>query len=290
MFKPWSGRLLAALLGACLCAPAALSQTKPAPAAAGPWAKVPALPTACYQDAFHEKLYAAQEAVNADLYKQQAINSKIKEAYQSIDPMEMATRMQQWMMANPEEAMAFMQATQSVGQDLPGLLEAEGAKRQALDAERDALFKRYETALAVAYAPADVRWKALAVKLGVPADSRSMPETGAPNWAYAEETAIRLQRDQLYQAFCPQWWGAAGPIHTFVKKYRTWLIQEHIPFLDKYDAQNAQTFAIMNTPAASYKSTSTLTTVVQYMQYIDPIFQRRIVQPICPNGVCPQGL
>lgn len=263
MFKPWSGRLLAALLGACLCAPAALAQTKPAPAAAGPWAKVPALPTACYQDAFHEKLYAAQEAVNADLAKQQVINSKIKEAYQSIDPMEMATRMQQWMMANPEEAMAFMQATQSVGQDLPGLLEAEGAKRQALDAERDALFKRYETALAVAYAPAN---------------------------AQQEDADTRLQRDQLYQAFCPQWWGAAGPIHTFVKKYRTWLIQEHIPFLDKYDAQNAQTFAIMNTPAASYKSTSTLTTVSEYIQYIDPIFQRRISQPNCPKGVCPQGL
>ena len=263
MFSSWSGRLVAAALGAFLCAPAALSQTKPAPAATGPWAKVPALPTACYQDAFHDKLNAAQTAVQADLEKQAAINSKIKEAYQNIEPMEMASRMQQWMMANPQEAAAYMQAAQTVGQELPGLLKAHGAKRQALDAERDALFKRYETELAAAQAPADT---------------------------LQDDTAIRLKRDQLYEAFCPQWWGAAGPIHAFVKKYRSWLIQEHIPYLEKFESQAAQNYAIMNTPAASYRSTATHTSVLEYMQYIDPIFQRRISGPNCPNRVCPLGL
>jgi hypothetical protein len=267
MLNSWSGRLVAALLGAFLCAPAALAQTKPAtkpaPAAAGPWARVPALPTACYQDAFRDKLNAAQESVNADLDKQEAVNAKIKEAYQNIEPMEMATRMQQWMMANPQEAMEQMQAAQTVGQELPGLLEADGAKKQALDAERDALFKRYETALAAAYAPANKQ---------------------------QDDAAVRLQRDQLYEAFCPQWWGAAGPIHAFVKKYRAWLIQDHIPYLEKFESQAAQTYAFMNTPAASFRSTATHASVIEFMQYIDPIFQRRIVQPNCPNGVCPIGL
>jgi hypothetical protein len=267
MFNSWSGRLAAALLGACLCAPAALAQTKPATkppqAATGPWAKVPALPTACYQDAFRDKLVAAQSAVQVDQARQEAVNAKIKAAYSNIEPMEMATRMQQWMMENPQEAMAQMQAAQTVGQELPGLLEADGARKQALDAERDALFKRYETALAAAYAPAD---------------------------AQQGDAANRLKRDQLYEAFCPQWWGAAGPIHAFVKKYRAWLVQEHIPYLEKFESQAAQTYAFMNTPAASFRSTATQASVIEYMQYIDGIFQRRIIAPNCPNGVCPIGL
>ncbi len=273
MFNPWSGRLLAAALGALLCVPAALSQ----PAAIGPWVKMPVLPTACNQDAFHDKLYAASNAVQADLYKQEAINKQIADAYQNIDPMEMANRMQQWMMANPQEAMKYMQAAQSAGAEFPQLLQTDTAKKQALDAERDALFKRYDTALAAADAPADARWKAL---MGVPENSRTI----------AEHTEIRLQRDQLYQAFCPQWWGAAGPIHAFVKKYRTWVTQEHIPYLDKNDALHAQTYAIMNTPAASYKSTSTLVSVHDYMTYTGNVFGRRPTGPNCPNGKCPPVL
>jgi hypothetical protein len=46
----------------------------------------------------------------------------------------------------------------------------------------------------------------------------------------------------------------------------------------------------MNTPAASFRSTATQASVIEYMQYIDGIFQRRINQPNCPNGVCPIGL
>ena len=55
--------LLAAALGALVCAPAVLSQ----PTAAGLWAKVPVFPTVCYSasDPFVAKIEAAQTAAQA---------------------------------------------------------------------------------------------------------------------------------------------------------------------------------------------------------------------------------
>ena len=99
---------------ACLFTPFTLAQT-PAKATAkgtaatGPWARVPAFPTGCYQnvapntaDPFYANLEAAKAAVTADRERQVAINAQIEQEFNSIDPMEMAQRMQQWMMSNPQ--------------------------------------------------------------------------------------------------------------------------------------------------------------------------------------------
>ena len=66
-------QLLAAALGAFVCAPAVLSQ----PAATGPWAKVPAFPTVCYSgnDPFVAKIEAAQTAAQADRSRHCVLNS-----------------------------------------------------------------------------------------------------------------------------------------------------------------------------------------------------------------------
>ena len=161
---------LAAAAFACLSASAALAQT---PAAAGPWAKVPALPTTCFQsiatnqpDPFYARLEAAKTAIAADIDRQQAINAKIEEDFNNIDPMEKAQRMQQWMMSNPQEAMAFMQAAQAAPAQASQELESLEQQRQSREAEWNALKKSYEDARIAAYAPAEARRKVLAGKLG----------------------------------------------------------------------------------------------------------------------------
>ena len=98
-----------ALLVVAACGGLALThvaQSQPG-APPGPFAKVPPLPTACYlaNETFPDKLAAARETVLADRTRQQEINDKIEKDYQSLDPMEMTQRMQQWMMENPQEAM-----------------------------------------------------------------------------------------------------------------------------------------------------------------------------------------
>lgn len=286
MFSPWPGRLAAVALGASLCAPSAFSQ--PA-AATGPWAKVPALTTVCYSgnDPFVAKIEAAQTAAQADVEKQGAINAKIKEEYQKIDPMEMATRMQQWMMSNPQEAAKYMQMAQAAGTETQGNLEADAKQKQALDDEWSALTKRYEAGLTQAYAPSEARWRALLTREGLPYHPAIGFGAGETSPAVqAESDMILAQRDKEYQAACPQWWGAAGAMPAYLKKYRTWLVQQHIPHLDKFDAVNTQTYAIMNTPAAAYRSTSTLQSVVDYVGLVEKVFDRRPAQSRCGTGVC----
>jgi hypothetical protein len=155
----------AAAACACLVTSFALAQTPAkAPAkgtaAAGPWAKVPAFPTGCYQnvapnsaDPFYAALEAAKAAVAADRERQVAINAQIEQDFNNIDPMEKAQRMQQWMMSNPQEAMAFAQAAQAAPAqaeaDIATLTQQTKAPAEAWNAIR----KGYDDARIAAYAP-----------------------------------------------------------------------------------------------------------------------------------------
>lgn len=288
MFQPWSGRFLATALGACLCAPAVFSQTAPA---AGPWAKVPALSTACYYgaDPFVAKLDAALAAVKADRARQEAINQKIADAHKNMDPMEQMQRMQQWMMDNPQEATKYMQGLQALGTEegQAGIL-VDGQEQAAFDTEQKELIKRYKAGLTQAYAPANARWNALLKKMGFeenyPFDSIKDP--GAPDWAMEEEDAIHRLRDQAYAAHCPQWWGATGPAQTWLKKYRTWLVQKHIPFVDSLEAKVAQSYAMMNTPTATYRSLGTLDSVIKYLEVVAEVYAERREKPVCNATGC----
>lgn len=113
--REWMGRLLAAGAVALACATTLHAQ----PAPASPWATVPPLTTACYYgaDPFAAKIDAALAAVNDSRARQLAINQQIEDAYKRIEPMEMASRMQQWMMSNPQGAMKYMQGVQNLGKD-----------------------------------------------------------------------------------------------------------------------------------------------------------------------------
>jgi hypothetical protein len=267
-----------------------------AQAASGPWAKVPPLSTLCYQYAGEEwrewepfigKLEAAKAAITADLEKQKAINRKIQEEYQSIDPMEMASRMQQWMMSNPEEAMKFMQGTQAAAEQLPEELEAQRQGEQARDAERNSLVKRYEDARIQAYGPVQARLDAIRERptkrqdllypsfMGDPSDSREV-------WAAGE--AVNAAADKAYQALCPQWWGANGEFHAYLNQQKAWFVSERIPELGKEDAPKLQQYAIMNTPTATYRSTAELQGVLEYLDLVWGVFSERDSAPRCKQA------
>lgn len=69
-----------------------------------------------------------------------------------------------------------------------------------------------------------------------------------------------------------------------LKKYPTWLAQQHVRYLDKFDAANMQTYAIMNTP--SYRCTSPLQSVLDYLGLVQKVFDRRPTQPYCGSEAC----
>ena len=264
-----------------------------AQAASGPWAKVPPLSTLCYQWAGEEwnasepfivKLEAAKAAITADREKQDAINWKIQEAHQNMDPMEMASRMQQWMMSNPEEAMKFMQGAQAMAEQLPEELAARQEREKSRDAELKSLVTRYEDALIQAYAPAQARLDAVRGKTTKRQDLLYPKFTGDPSdspevWAAGE--AANAAADKAYQSLCPQWWGANGEFHAYLKQQKAWYINERIPELAEEDAPKLQQYAMMNTPAATYRSTAELKGVTEYLDLVWKVFSERDSMPRC---------
>jgi hypothetical protein len=279
------GLPFAATCAGLLFAGAAHSQA----AAAGPFTKVPPLTTQCYTgtDPFEAKLDAASEAVAKEYEKQSAINAKIEEDFQSIDPMEMAAKMQQWMMSNPQEAMKYAQGAQATGEALNTAVPELNAATAKFDAERKDLRTKYQAALNTAYAPADARMAAMNKKL---ADANECgfgdTECRVPDWAWAEYDAVQKQRDAAYLATCAQWWVATSPIQGYLKRYRDWLTQKWIPSWVQNDQARITQYAIMNTPAASYKSTIPYQSAIKYMGVVRELFAMRDTKPICNAKGC----
>lgn len=259
--------------------------------AGGPWAKVPPLSTLCYgfvgenHEPFFGKLEAAKASIQAERDKQDAINAKIEEDFRNIDPMEMASRMQQWMMDNPEEATKFLQGQQAMGDMAPQEIAALQEETQAREAEWKALVKRYEDTRIQAYGPVRARLDALRGTKTTDRKELLYPwfsgDTGTSHVALAKGELINADADKAYQSLCPQWWGANGQFHAYLKKEREWFVKQRIPQLEKADAPRLQQYAIMNTPAASYRSTAELQGVAEYLDLVRKVFSERDGKPRC---------
>jgi hypothetical protein len=260
-----------------------------APAAPeGPFAKIPALTTACYQerDPFAQRLEAAKEVVAKDRERQETINAKIEADFQKLDPMEMSQRMQQWMMDNPQEAMKFMQANQAAGSSIQtGSPELADEEMQFNKGYKD-LAERYDAAMKRARAPADARMAALNKRLGESGCSFGSGECTLPDYAQPELEAVLRMADAAYQAECPRWWGANGEIPVYLKRHRDWLVTKYIPMYGQIDDIRVQQFAIMNTPAASYKSTLPHQKAVLYMDHIWTLYEMRPNKAYCTSIGC----
>jgi len=259
-----------------------------ATADSGPFAKVPAFPTACYSanEPFFDKVAAAREAVIADREKQTAINAKIEKDFNGMDMMEKSQRMQQWMMDNPQEAMKFAQASQAVGQQATTVVPELSNQSMQFDRDRDDLMKRYDAAMKQAQAPADARMAVLDKKLDPVGCHFGSTECEIPKWALDEMDAIQRMRDAAYQAACPPWWAANGQVQAFFKRKRDWVVTKYLPAYAKNDELMMQQYAIMNTPAASYKSTLPHDQAVKYLDDVYKLYNMRETQPICTAKGC----
>ena len=263
-----------------ICAPAFAA---PPAAIPSPWTRVPAYPTACYQDQdqYAAKVEAALDVVRTDRDKQIEINATVEEKFQNIDPMEKARAMQQKMMSDPQNAAKYAQSMQPPGQD--EIMETP-EKEQQMEAEEKALIKRYQAALATANAPADARSKASAARAkreGVTTEGEGMPE-----WVIQDMEAIMRLNDQAYAATCPAWWGAGGQMAAYMNRYKTYLVQERVPYYEKFDKALMANWEMMGTPTASFKSLATFDAVDKYLQVAERVFNERQSGPRCTAERC----
>ena len=282
---------LAAAACACLFASFAVAQTpKPAAgAAAGPWAKVPALPTACYssQDGWSERNDMAVAAVREDMDAQKETNRAIDEQLtqaMSEDPMAMAQAMQQAMLDDPANAQQIIEKMTQTGQQAQTELPAQMEKEKQLEAESKAVVKQYEAALDKALGPATARWVALQKRMGWEVDPHFAltPDPSWPPEAWQEWAAIQKDRDAAYVTNCATWWSATGGFQAYMKRYKAFLVQERVPYEKKLlDEPKLGQYKLLSVPSAGYRSTTDYDAAIDYMKMASSLYGERMAEPLC---------
>jgi len=108
-----------------------------------------------------------------------------------------------------------------------------------------------------------------------------MTESGsnAPPWAFAELAAIMKEQNPIYLGICPQWFGTAGQFVAWLKRYKDWHVQKHIPYMETHDEQTISSYTMLNTPTAAYKSTATMASVKDYLAQSMVVYQKRWLSP-----------
>lgn len=285
-----AGFLCAQLLDAQTVKPAAKPGTQPAARPVGPWAKVPALPTACYssQDNYAEQNAAALAEVQNARYAQDEINAAIRQrSIDNDDPMAMAARIQQKMMEDPANAQKYMEQMMAGNQRAQEETPAQLEKERQIEAESEALMKQYRAALTRARVTGDTRLRALEKRLGVPPGSAGamwvrMGDPGDPPWAQPERQAILKEWDRAYAATCPQWWGATGPIHAYLKRYKDFLVLERIPHEKEFmDKPRLNAYEMHGIDAKGWRTTTDYEAVEDYLKMAAKLFNQREIDPWC---------
>ena len=259
-------------------------------AASDPWAKVPALPTAClssqdqqWTDRNYAAIEAVQEAMAAQTDTNTALGQQVSQAM-SENPLAMAQAMQQAMMDDPENAQAMMEKMVQTGQQAQTEVPAQLEKEKQIEAESKALIKQYEAALNQAMKPAEARWNAFQKKMGweVKPGFAMMPDPSWPQAAWQEWAAVQKVRDAAYTATCAQWWSATGQFQGFMKRYKTYLVQERIPYEKKLSDDGMLTnFKMLNVPADDYRTTTDMDAAIDYMKMASTVYGQRMAEPFC---------
>jgi hypothetical protein len=282
--------LLCRRLSAAAGAAVLLAAVTTAQSAVDPWARTVSLPTVCYssQDQFSAQSSAALETLAAEHSKQSDINEQIASQVRSVsdqDPMELARRMQENLMKDPQNAQKYME---TMGATDPAAMQAAAQhaidRKIQMDAEEKNILASYKAALQAALAPPRAKFMALRKRLGIK-EGWGVGET-APASVYAEYDALKREADRAYAAFCPQWWGVKGSMQAFLKRYKDYLVKERIPYEEKGDAQRTANYAMVNTPAASYRSLATMDAVQAYMQLADRVYGNRQFEALCTATDC----
>lgn len=276
------------------CAPAIHAQT-PAKSA-NPWAGVPALPTACYsgQDTWSEQATAAFDAVQQGRYRQDEINRAINQNAQDTqeaDPMAVAQRMQQKMMEDPANAQKYMEQMLQQGQQLQAEIPERLAKEQQIENDSKALVKQYEAALEKAKGPGNARLAALVKKYNVEPGSGDLwlryGDPGEPAWVRPEAHAILRQWNEAYAATCPQWWGAGGQFHAYMKRYKDFLLLERIPYEKQFDVYKLDHYKTIGVSTAGWRTTTDYQAAEDYIKMAQSLFGSRETTPYCgPDTPC----
>lgn len=243
---------------------------------ADPWSLVPALPTACYgkQDEFDEVVAQQLATLGEEITRQDNINSKIMRAPSAglragtVDPTEMARRITENMMKDPQNA---MKPVQSSRQASPEQEKKESEQKAALAK----LVARYEATLKAATTDSSSFWGAEG-SLAPRGDGVSRSGGGWMHDVSATqnmEQAVAYSRkvDRAYETqVCPQWW-KGGPFQTWLAGYRAFLVAE-LPRQEDTEAKENAPLKLTGVKMEDYRSTLKMKAVKKYLLSIQGVY------------------
>lgn len=282
--------ILTAMVAGLACAPMINAQAPAKPA--GPWARVPALPTTCdtSQGGWLEKNSAALEAVQQAHNKQKDVNDGIRQQLteRQSDPMALAQAMTQAMLNDPQKAQQYMEQMAQHGQQAQVEVSEQHEKEQQFDAEAKTIIKQYQAARSKARVPGEARWTALKKKLELAPDATHPGEMGVPDWAWKEWDAILREWDRADAANCATWIVAAGPIHAYMKRYKDYLVQERIPYEKRLmDEPILEQYRMLEIPMDGWRTTTDYEAAEDYMGRAAAMVSSVLVEPRCKvSGPC----
>jgi hypothetical protein len=106
-------------------------------------------------------------------------------------------------------------------------------------------------------------------------------DPGTPDADWVEGEKINAALDSAYKALCPQWWGANGKFHAYLKGQRDWYVGQRVPYLEQQDGSKLQQYAIMSTPTASYRSTAPEQAALEYLDVVYKVLGERDTASRC---------
>lgn len=241
---------------------------------ADPWKRVPA-PTSCYvNDGYAEKLDQAREAIAADMEKQNELNATVKEKFEAMDMREKMSRIQAYMMKDPQAAMKMMQAQQAGAESM-----RSDITQSAADAE--ALSKELETVTANFNAAANAVAKPFQAKRNELIKAKAKTTMEGASFAFESQAdidsylALFAQENVAYEKMCEPFFGPNGAFTNWLSAYRTKVVQKTIDGGVAQDAIIAGQMIIMDTPTGGYRSTAPLKGVRDYMQQVIQVYAVR---------------
>jgi hypothetical protein len=231
------------------------------------WARVPALPKACYTEGetFRDGLMKQIEAVRAESRKQGAINGALDEKLKQLDLGTQQSRMMAFMQKDPSTAQKYMQDVMTSSTKQQQAVAELTAKRTALDEQRDHV---------------EAQYKAEATPLDH-LNATHMSET-EPGGSVAKAAAAARQYNSEYQKLCAKWWSASdSPFLSYLGALKRFEVEDAIRIEDELARVQKVHFEIFGIPGgAAYKSTASMDAAIEYMNAVDKIYQKRLAAPL----------
>ena len=283
-------KLQAALLGCTLTVAALAHAGAAAPAAQNqnPWSRVPAFPAGCYSqsDGFASRVAAVREAVDRERAAQQQINDDLsKKAVGAsggeTDPFKMAAQIQQKMLSDPQNAQRLLQQIQTSGQNVSSASAEDLESQRRLDAELNTTLTQYKAAQPKAVAPVQAKFKDLATRAARDPERTEAGDFYKP-WAVAEYNALVPMYNAEVEKTCATWFGASGQFQSWLRRYRDYLSNERIPWMESSENAGLAFAAFATDTRSGYKSTATLRAVYDYLERVDKVFGYRPSGPLAP--------